>query len=64
MRPRNLKQALEQNFIIYKIEAKGNKQIRVDLKSKFPKNGKINFIQHWINRDYFKKTYPNVYERF
>ncbi|MEG1289528.1 MAG: hypothetical protein RSE25_04750 [Bacteroidales bacterium] len=64
MKPRNLKQALEQGFTMYKIEAKGNKQIRVDLKSKFPKNGEINFVQYWIDRDYFRRTYPTAYERF
>lgn len=33
--PRNLKQAIENGYIIYNIYAKGEKRIRVDLNERF-----------------------------
>lgn len=61
--PRNLKQALENGYIIYKLYAKENKRIRVDLQARFYQPGMKIFLSFWINRNYFKRNYPNTYER-
>ena len=64
MKPRNLKNALENGYIIKSIYGKYNKQIRVDLVERFHKANRKPFLSFWIDRDYFKRTYPDSYERF
>lgn len=62
--PRNLKQALESGYIIKGLYAKHSKKIRVDLEEHFHQSGRKMFLYFWIDRDYFKRNYPNTYERF
>lgn len=64
MKPRNVKQAFEQDFKVKSIYAKGSKRIRVSFERRFPKPDKCNFVEFWIDRDYFKRNYPETYERF
>lgn len=62
--PGNLKQAIENGYIIYNIYSKGNKRIRIDLKERFHQSDRKPHLSFWINRDYFKRNYPDSYERF
>lgn len=62
-KPRNLKQALENGYIIYRLYEKENKRMRVQLKERFHISDREMFLQFWIDRDYFKRNYPNIYER-
>ena len=61
--PRNLKQALENGYIIKSLYAKESKRIRVDMKERYHIADREMFLQFWIDRDYFKRNYPNIYER-
>lgn len=62
-KPRNLKQAVENGYIINKLYAKESKRIRIDLKERYHVSDRQMFLSFWIDRDYFKRTYPNTYER-
>lgn len=62
-KPRNLKQAVENGYIINKLYAKESKQIRVDLKERYHISDRQMFLSFWIDRDYFKRNYPSAYER-
>lgn len=62
-KPRNLKQAIENGYIIYRLYEKGNKRMRVHLKELFHIADRQMFLSFWIDRDYFKRNYPNIYER-
>ena len=57
MKPRNLKQALEQGFVIREIGYKYNKKILVKLKRRFHKDDQVDFVRFWIDRKYFERTY-------
>lgn len=62
-KPKNIKQALESNYIVTSIYNKGAKRIRVTLEKRF--NTPItSLLIFWIDRDYFKRTYPNIYDKF
>ena len=61
MIPRNLKQAFEQDYICTKIYAKGSKRIRVTVRPRFFNQGS-KILEFWIDRDYFRRNYPNIYE--
>lgn len=61
--PKKLKQALENGYIINKLYAKESKRIRVDLKERYHVSDRQMFLSFWIDRDYFKRNYPNAYER-
>lgn len=62
-KPKNLKQAIENGYIINKLYAKESKRIRVDLKERYHVSDRQMFLSFWINRNYFKRNYPNTYER-
>lgn len=62
-KPRNLKQALENGYIINKLYAKESKRIRVDLKERYHVSDRQMFLSFWIDRNFFKRNYPNAYER-
>lgn len=62
-KPRNLKQALENGYIIYRLYEKENKRMRIYLKESTHIADREMFLQFWIDRDYFKRNYPNAYER-
>lgn len=65
MKPRNLKNALENGYIINKIDYKGEKKIRVSVEQRFYNKRECPLrLSFWIDRDYFKRTYPHSYERF
>lgn len=57
MKPRNLKQAIENGFVVKNIYDKGGKKIRVDLKRRYPAADKTNFVSFWIDRQYYNRTY-------
>lgn len=61
--PRTLKSALEAGYVICKLYAKHNKKIRVTVKERFHQADRKMFIDFWIDRDYFKRNYPNTYDR-
>lgn len=63
-KPRSLTQALSQGFVIKNIYGKGNKQIRLDMERRFYKPDSLNSFSLWIDRDYFKRNYPNTYDKF
>lgn len=62
-KPINLKQALENGYIINKLYTKESKRIRVDLKERYHVSDRQMFLSFWIDIDYFKRNYPNAYER-
>lgn len=65
MKPRNLKQAFENDYIVKNIYSKYSKKIRVDLQKRFINTGSKNiFISFWIDRNYFERTYPSIYNKF
>lgn len=64
MKPRSVKQAFEQDFIVTKIYAIYEKRIRVTFKRRFHKEEQPDFCEFWIDRKYFERKYPHIYERF
>ena len=60
-KPRTLKSALEQGYIISKVCFKYDKDLRVDLKERYHKENRVTHLSFWMDRDYFKRTYPNEY---
>lgn len=62
-KPKNLKQAIENGYIINKLYAKESKRIRVDLKERYHVSDRQMFLSFWIDKNYFKRNYPNTYER-
>lgn len=64
MKPRNVKQAFEHDFKVKSIYEKGSKQIRVSFERRFTKPDKCNFVEFWIDGEYFKRNYPETYEIF
>lgn len=61
--PRTLKSALEAGYVIHKLYAKYDKRIRVTVKERFHKEDRKMLIDFWIDREYFKRNYPNTYEK-
>ena len=62
MKPRNLKNALENGYIINKIDYKGEKKIRVRVEQRFyNKREWPLYMFFWIDRNYFKRT-PPIYQ--
>lgn len=65
MKPRNLKNALENGYIVKRIDCKGSKKISVILEQRFyNKRDWPVQLSFWLDREYFKRTYPHLYERF
>lgn len=62
--PRNLKQALEQNYFVCKIYNKGGKRIRVTLQERQHISDRETFVEFWIDSKYFERNYRDIYERF
>lgn len=62
-KPRNVKQAIENNYIVISIYNKGAKRIRLTLEKKI-NNNNFSVLIFWINRDYFKRTYSKIYDKF
>lgn len=63
-KPRTVGEAIKRDFIVTKIYSKGSKKIRVTLKPRFFNNESISFIDFWIDRDYFQRTYARIYDSF
>lgn len=61
--PRTLKAALSRGYVICKLYAKRNKIMRVTLKERFHEAERKMLLEFWIDRDYFKRNYPNEYDR-
>ena len=61
MKPINIKQAFEMDYIVTKIYAKESSIIRVTMRPRFFNNSS-SIVEFWINRNYFKRNYPNIYE--
>lgn len=61
--PRTLKSALEQGYVICNLYNKYGKQIRVTVKERFHQADRKMFLDYWIDREYFKRNYPNTYDR-
>ena len=57
MKPRNLKQAIENGYMISKIDFKSYKILRVTVVQRFG----IKSYQYWYDRDTFKRNYPSKY---
>lgn len=64
MKPRNLKQAMENGYTIVGIRSKYSERIEVLLTRRFPLQGKRNNVNFRINRKYFMRKYPNTFEKF
>ena len=62
--PRTIKAAFDQDFVVTKIAFKDSSRIRVSMKRRFPKPDSKNFVDFWIDRKYFERTYPKTYNRF
>lgn len=63
MKPRTIKEAFDMDFIAIRIYAKESKRIRVTLRPRFYIPGTVGYVDFWIGRDYFKRKYPNVYNK-
>ncbi len=64
MKPKSLTSALQSgSFICKSIYAKGSKKIRVTIERRYHLADQGYFFQYWINRDYFKRVFPGLYER-
>lgn len=61
-KPRYLKEAIDMGYIVKNIYARGSEKIRIDLEPRFYRQGASN-VSFWVNRDYFARTYPRIYER-
>ena len=61
--PRTLKSALEAVYVICKLYAKYDKKIRVTVQERFHQADRKMFLDFWIDREYFKRNYPNTYDR-
>ena len=57
MKARNLKQAIENGYIISNLDFKGNKKLRVTVMQRYG----IKSYQYWYDRDTFKRNYPSKY---
>lgn len=64
MKPRSLKQALENGYIIVGIRSAFSERIEILLTRRFPLQGEKNNVSFRINRKYFMRKYPNTFERF
>lgn len=60
--PRTLKSALEQGYVISKLYAKYDKKIRVTVQDRYHEADRKIFLDFWIDREYFKRSYPYTYE--
>lgn len=61
---KNVKQAMDSgNYRVKNIYDKGSKKIRVDFEPRYAHSGNKH-CSFWINRDYFKRNYPKIYDRF
>lgn len=58
MKPRNLKQAIENGYIIIRIDFKYEKKIKVTVMQRYG----INSYQYWYDRDTFSRNYPSKYK--
>lgn len=63
MIPRTLKSALKHGYTISKLYSKYEKRIRVTVKERYHEADRKMFLDFWLDRDYFKRNYPNEYER-
>lgn len=67
MRPKNLKQAIEQDWQVYNIYF-GYEKLRVDVRKVrdfgFSDSGKNLYESYWVSARYFKRAYPRIYSRF
>jgi hypothetical protein len=61
-KPKTLKEALENGYVIKSIYARGSKKCRVDVKPRFYKSGMKAVISYWLTSDYVKRTYPRAYD--
>ena len=61
--PRTLKSALEAGYVICKLYAKYDQKIRVTVQERFHQADRKMFLDFWIDREYFKRNYPNTYDR-
>lgn len=63
-KPKNIKQAMENgSYKVKNIYAKYSKEIRVDFEPRFA-GSENRHCSFWTNRDYFKRNYPETYNRF
>lgn len=63
MKAKNVKDAMSNDaYKVNKIYSKGSKQIRVDFHPRFA-NSKYEICSFWIDREYFRRKYPQTYDR-
>lgn len=58
-KPQSLKQAFNQNFVVRDIYDGKGKKVRIDLKPRSDNQSNL-YPSFWIDRNYFKRTYPNL----
>ena len=61
--PRNLKQAIENDFLITNISSKGSVKCRVNVKRRFHKADCKDFFSFWVTSAHVSRNYPLAYER-
>lgn len=61
--PRTLKSAIENGYVISKLYAKYSKKLRVTVRERYHVPDRKMFLSFWIDREYFKRNYPNEYEK-
>jgi len=60
--PKTLKNAIDNDYVIYKIDYANSKQCRVDLKQRFYDQSKKTILSFWINSKYVSRNYPTIYQ--
>jgi hypothetical protein len=62
MKAKNVKQAMDNDqYVVNSIRYKWDSKILVIFHPRFS-NSRYKICDFWINRDYFKREYPRVYE--
>lgn len=59
--PRNLKNAIESDYLITRINYAGTKLCRVNLKPRFFRPGMKAVLSFWISTEYVKRNYPKSF---
>lgn len=64
MIPKNLKQALNNDFVVKEIRYPEEKRVLIVCCRRFPTCGTDNFASFWINKKYFIRNYPIISAKF
>lgn len=64
MKPKNLKQAIDSDYLIKRINYTGSKNCLVILQPRFYNSDKVAQVSFWINSAYVKRNYPDSFNKW